>query len=86
MSKTKLIDNNRRTHSAKVLAQPSKKQKTHEEASDHSKDTSRQILEQYRIIRKDVLKLREDLSQGYDLVKEWIVTKISIRNILRQNS
>lgn len=50
-----------------------------------SKVTSNKILEQYRIIREDVLKLREDLSQGYDMLKEWIDKKISVRNILRQN-
>lgn len=103
MSTTKLIDNNRRTHAAKVLAQASKKNQNHEEEvkefaeesvkntsalsedMSETKDSSNQIMHQYRIIREDVLKLREDLSQGYDLLKDWIDTKISIRNILRLN-
>lgn len=114
MSTTKLIDNNRRTHAAKVLAQASKKHQEHHESSEGAEqdvngknqdinesisqtsaykedmsvkdnDRSNQIMEQYRIIRDDVLKLREDLSQGYDLLKEWVDTKISVRNILRLN-
>ena len=96
MSTTKLIDNNRRTHAAKVLAQASKRNQVNEEVNDtaepsvkntsaFNEDMSNQMLEQYRIIRQDVLKLREDLSQGYDMLKDWIDTKISVRNILRLN-
>jgi hypothetical protein len=99
MSTTKLIDNNRRTHAAKVLANASKKnQHSHDDVNESvsetsafqkdmsgSHDGSNQIIRQYRIIREDVLKLREDLSQGYDLLKEWIDTKVSVKNILRLN-
>jgi hypothetical protein len=100
MSTTKLIDNNRRTHAAKVLAQTSKKSQEQNVKTgsddenitettafnqDMSEKDTNQILEQYRIIREDVLKLREDLSEGYDLLKQWIDSKISVRNLLRLN-
>jgi hypothetical protein len=56
-----------------------------EDMSQNQSSTSNQFLEQYRIIREDVLKLREDLSLGYDMLKVWIDKKISVRNILRLN-
>jgi hypothetical protein len=31
--------------------------------------TEENIKEQYQIIRKDILKLREDLSKGYDMAR-----------------
>lgn len=99
MTTSKLIDNNRRTHAAKVLAQASKKNQLHEhettenEATETSHDTDStttarsemfsSLNEQYTVIREDILKLREDLAHGYDLVKEMIDSKLSIKSLLR---
>lgn len=108
MSTTKLMDNNRRTHAAKVLAEASKKNQ-HPQEGEHTTLRSQQaadntdfsaeasetnteheifsqntsINEQFHVIRQDILKLREDLAHGYDLVKDWVETKMSIRTLLR---
>lgn len=74
MATTKLTDNNRRVHAAKVLAQTSNKNKGSE---------GNAINNQIRIIRGDVLRLRKDLAHGYDLLKEWIETKISRRTLIK---
>ena len=41
------------------------------------------LNEQYNVIREDIMKLREDLAQGYDLIKNVIETKLSIKSLLR---
>lgn len=100
MTTSKLIDNNRRSHAAKVLAQASKKSQAHEnhETLDHAgdnnsaesadttsamKDVMSTLNEQYGVIREDILKLREDLAHGYDLIKDMVDTKLNIKSLLR---
>lgn len=67
---TKLIDKNRRVHMAKILAQ-----------SGHKNKRTEALSGQFRVIRQDVLRLREDLAHGYELIKEWIETVISRRSL-----
>jgi hypothetical protein len=69
---TKLSDKNRRVHMAKVLAQ-----------SNPNKKRTEALSGQYEIIRKDALRLREDLAHGYELLKEWIETVISRRTFFK---
>lgn len=87
MSTSKQIDNNRRTHAAKVLAQASKKNQTSEEkVHEHEKEQSSSIKslnKQYSVIREDVLKLREDLAHGYDLLKDYLESKMNLRTLIR---
>ena len=69
----KLMDNNRRAHAAKVLAQASKKNQEHEETTTVNSEVESTEVEssngfaalndQYLVIREDILKLREDLAQ-----------------------
>lgn len=89
---TKLMDNNRRAHAAKVLMKTSQKhQDTNADVEvDQSENTKsvqsegfNSLQDQYQIIRGDILKLREDLARGYDLLKNFIDTKISIRTLLK---
>lgn len=65
---TKLTDKNRRTRMARVVVQAPKISKR-SEALDG----------QYEKIRRDIIKLREDLAVGYDLVKQSLQTIISRR-------
>lgn len=92
MTTSKLIDNNRRTHAAKVLAEASRKNQEHPDHITHNTEASTETLgfkdeafgtlnEQYNVIREDILKLREDLAQGYDLLKEFIASKVNVRSI-----
>lgn len=94
MTTAKLLDNNRRSHAAKVLAQASKKNQNHNEESSveensttevetESTSTFSALNEQYGVIREDILKLREDLAQGYDLLKDYIESKVSLRSLIR---
>ncbi len=69
---TKKIDNSRRVHAVKVLAHSTKTRKG-----------SVAISTQYGIIRRDIRKLRTDLAHGYDLIKQWMETKISRRLLVR---
>lgn len=66
MAATNLMNNNRRAHSIKVLAQANK-------PLPHRKTENKSLSHQYKIIRKDVLRLRNDLALGYDLLKRWLV-------------
>ena len=89
MTTSKLIDNNRRVHAAKVLAQASKKNQTHNEPSQTApvdeKDNSAlaSLNKQYEVIREDILKLREDLADGYDLLKDYLESKVNLRTLIR---
>lgn len=91
MSKSNnLMDNNRRAHAAKVLAQSSKKNQSHEEETSEVEtveavDTAgfRSLNEQYEVIREDILKLRADLADGYDLLKDYIESKVNLRTLIR---
>lgn len=69
---TKTIDKNRRIHMAKILTQTAHKNKRTEALSG-----------QYKIIRQDILRLREDFAHGYELIKEWIETVISRRTLFK---
>lgn len=91
---TKLMDNNRRAHAAKVLAKASKKHQEEdvevdqkdvevEESDGGQSQVFNSLNDQYQVIREDILKLREDLGHGYDLLKEYLETKISIRTLLK---
>jgi hypothetical protein len=71
---TKLNDKNRRVHMAKIIAQ-----------SGHKKKHTEALSGQLKIIRGDVLRLREDLAHGYELIKEWIETVINRRTIFKSD-
>jgi hypothetical protein len=66
MAVTNLMNNTRRAHSIKVLARGNK-------PFPHKTSENKSLSHQYKIIRKDVLKLRNDLALGYDLLKRWLV-------------
>lgn len=78
MTTTKLIDNNRRTHAAKVLA--TKKNKR-EESENVLNDKN--LNEQAKVIRDDIFKLREDLAEGYDLLKNKLENTFKNRSLLK---
>lgn len=100
MTTTKLMDNNRRTHAAKVLAQASKKNQHQEETTDftdtattvnsnmgeveeNDDSTLVSLNKQYQVIREDILKLREDLADGYDLLKDYLESRVNLRTLIR---
>lgn len=58
----------------KVLNRMAKKTST--------KGTENSLKEQYDIIRNDLLKLREDLSRGYDMAKSMVDRKTLVKQFL----
>ena len=66
MAATNLMNNSRRAHSIKLLARANR-------PYPHKTSEKKSLSHQYKIIRKDVLKLRNDLALGYDLFKRWLV-------------
>jgi hypothetical protein len=82
----KLIDNKRRNHSEKILQKMSKKAAEPSEkksSSSSSRSSEKTLREQYEIIRKDVLKLREDLTKGYDMAKGLVEKKGFLTQLLK---
>jgi hypothetical protein len=47
-----------------------KKMKLNPEIPKEKIESKDEMSDQYRVIRKDVLKLREDLTHAYDLIKK----------------
>lgn len=87
----KLIDNKRRMHAAKVLEKLSQAPKeTHhasetEPKADNSSSEKKGVAalrEQYDVIREDLMKLRDDVTKGYDLAKGFL-NKKTIMNELK---
>ena len=90
---SKLIDSKKRLHAAKVLKQLSQKGERQEStigtgksstrSSVRSTNSSDELKDQYEIIRKDLLKLRDDLTKGYDLAKNLLNRKTLMRELLK---
>lgn len=86
----KLVDNKRRSHVEKVLQTMSKKASrpgsplaTSAEPSEKKTSIIDPLKDQYEVIRQDVLKLREDLSKGFDLAKSTLEKKGLISELLK---
>lgn len=93
MSATKVVDNNRRTHAVKVLAEKSKKLAESSGDREQAKELEKvdphlgipNLQDQYQLIKNDVLKLRKDLGLGYDMLKIWLRTHFNLKTALRLN-
>ena len=77
----KLVDNKRRSHADKILQTMSKKASqpgspSASPAAEKKVSVIDPLKEQYEVIREDLMKLREDLSKGYDLAKSTIEKKV----------
>lgn len=86
---SKLLDSKKRNHAEKILQRMSKKasastaDKPVESSASRSKGSDTTLSEQYEIIRSDILKLRDDLSKGYDMAKGMIERKGLINQLLK---
>jgi len=84
----KLVDNKRRSHAEKVLQAMSKRASqpgspTASPATEKKVSVIDPLKEQYEVIRGDLMKLREDLSKGYDLAKSTLEKKGLISELLK---
>lgn len=68
------MKNKKLNHTERTLKNMSKKQ---------SQVVEPTLREQYNIIKKDVLKLRDDISKGYDLAKGLIEKKGLVSELLK---
>lgn len=87
MSNTKLVDNKRRNHAEKILRSASKKTsntstQTASVVKTLKKNMDPSLREQYDVIRKDLLKLRDDLAKGYDLAREALDKKSIMKQLM----
>jgi len=84
----KLVDNKRRSHADKILQTMSKKASqagspTASPAPEKKVSVIDPLKEQYEVIREDLMKLREDLSKGYDLARSTFEKKGLISEFLK---
>jgi uncharacterized protein involved in exopolysaccharide biosynthesis len=86
----KLVDNKRRGHAEKVLqklsqkaSQPGGSSNTASTSSSKNKSIIQPLREQYDVIRKDIIKLRDDLNKGYEMTKEVVEKKGLISQLLK---
>lgn len=85
---SKLLDSKKRNHADKILQKMSKRasadtSKPVESTATRSSKAEATLSEQYDVIRSDILKLRDDLSKGYDMAKGMIEKKGFINQLLK---
>lgn len=85
---SKLLDSKKRNHADKILQKMSKKAsaetaKPVESSTTKSSTSGPTLSEQYEVICGDILKLRDDLSKGYDMAKGMIERKGLINQLLK---
>lgn len=86
----KLVDNKRRSHAEKVLQTMSKKASqpgsplaSSGESTEKKTSIIDPLKDQYEVIVQDVMKLREDLSKGFDLARSTLEKKGLISELLK---
>lgn len=80
---SKLVENKRRSHADKILQKMSKKVSEPTSKKDQSAKSSDTLRDQYDVIRKDLIKLREDLTKGYDMAKNLVEKKGLLNQLLK---
>lgn len=85
---SKLLDSKKRNHADKILQKMSKKasadtSKPVDSSGAKSSRAEPTLGEQYEVIRGDILKLRDDLSKGYDMAKGMIEKKGLFNQLLK---
>lgn len=79
---SKQNDNRRKLHVTQIAKRVNKKSDSIEDAS--SSDGG--LTEQYKLIKEDLMKLREDLNRGYDMAKEAVDKKTIINELMKIRS
>lgn len=73
MSKTN--ENRRKLHAAQLVKQMNKKAESGSERSV--------LVEQYKVIREDLMKLREDITRGYDMAKDAVDKRTLLSELMK---
>lgn len=69
---------NKATPDKKVLEKTARKVRF--SPNKHGKEV--ELKDQYFIIREDIMKLRDDLTKGYDMTKDWLEKNGTVRSFL----
>lgn len=75
-------DNRRKLHAAQLAKQVNHQNENSEPTETNVTEESN-FLSQYKIIREDLMKLREDLGKGYDLAKDSIEKRTILSEIMK---
>lgn len=67
---------------AQLAKRINKKNEGHGEEAHGQQDDSA-LIQQYRIIRDDLVKLRDDLNRGYDMAKEAVEKKTILSELMK---
>jgi hypothetical protein len=79
------MSNTKRGHASKLLQKMSKRASAPVEKNENSssEQSGPSLRAQYEIIRNDVIKLRDDLTKGYDMAKTMVEKKGFITQFLK---
>ncbi len=76
---SKQNDNRRKLHVSQLAKQMNKKSdESHESSNDESG-----LSEQYRVIKEDLMKLRDDVTRGYDMAKDAVDKKTILNELMK---
>ncbi len=75
---SKQNENRRKLHVSQLAKQINKKDESHESSNEESG-----LAEQYRVIKEDLMKLREDVTRGYDMAKEAVDKRTILNELMK---
>jgi hypothetical protein len=67
----------------KTVAKHATEGTTHSSEKNADSPASSVLLEQYRIIREDIIKLADDITRGYDVAREMFDKKTLMKDLLK---
>lgn len=70
-------ENRRKLHVSQLAKQMKKSDELHEATSEEG------LAGQYRVIKDDLMKLREDLTRGYDMAKDAVDKKTILNELMK---
>lgn len=86
LAKSKLSLEDNMTKKEKILQNVAKKSNSNSgngaEGKSSSSDNS-VLLDQYRVIREDIIKLADDVARGYDMAREMLDKKTLMKDLLK---
>jgi len=71
-------ENRRKLHVSQLAKQMNKQGE-----DSGTESTEGGLAEQYRVIKEDLMKLREDLNRGYDMAKEAVDKKTILNELMK---
>lgn len=72
-------ENRRKLHAAMLVKRMNKKGE--QQNQDSTEDSA--LVQQYRVIRDDLMKLRDDLTRGYDMAKDAVEKRTILNELMK---